>query len=41
MNEHLRLMNEHYYKIMFAACLIPRAVKIVWVWSKKLKEVSN
>ena len=30
-NEHLRLVNEHYYKIMFAARLIPRVAKIVWI----------
>ena len=30
-NEHLRLMNEHYYKIMFAARRIPPAAKIVWI----------
>ena len=30
-NEHLRLVNEHYYKIIFAARLIPRVAKIVWI----------
>ena len=37
-NEHLRLMNEHYYKIMFAARLLPPAAKTVWTQSKKLKK---
>ena len=34
-------MNEHYYKIKFAARLIPRAAKIICIRGKKLNEVSN
>ena len=30
-NEHLRIVNEHCYKIMFAARLIQRVAKIVWI----------
>ena len=32
-NEHLRLMNEYCYKIMFAERLIPRAAKMICIRS--------